>query len=442
DGDCFDAVAEATSVSWEAYLSRIQVTGGTATQQRIFRSMHYFSLIKPADFGEPFWDGDGPFFFDLATLWDMVKTQLPLMLTLYPERARDLVNAILNTVEHFGVFSNGVVMNTELHQFDNQASCLAHVFLSDAHVCGLEGIDWRRALRLMAGAFESGRAAEFVRDGKVLPYTHTLDLAYAAFLTARLARDLGDQALCDKLMAVTDYWRNVYDPATGLLSQESPYYEGTYWNYSFRLFHDMAGRIGLFESEEAFVETLDRFFGFGQPPCAQVVHRPYGELMAEGFALGRFEGLNNEPDMEVPYAYVYAGRPDRTARIVREVMAKEYHTGRGGLPGNDDSGGTASWYVWSAIGLFPVAGQDIFLIGSPIFDSVTLTLSGASFTMEARGNSDEAIYVQRATLNGAPLERAYLRYSELADGGRLELEMGPEPSEWGRSLRPPSYGRS
>jgi putative alpha-1,2-mannosidase len=309
-------------------------------------------------------------------------------------------------------------------------------------VRGLEGIDWTRALRLMAGAFESGRAAEFVRDGKVLPYTHTLDLAYAAFLTARLARDLGDQTLCDRLTAVTDYWRNVYDPETGLLSQESPYYEGTFWNYSFRLFHDVAGRIGLFESEEAFVETLDRFFGFGRPPCTQVVHRPYGELMAEGFALGRFEGLNNEPDMEVPYAYIYAGRPDRTARIVREVMAKEFHTGRGGLPGNDDSGGTASWYVWSAIGLFPVAGQDITLIGSPIFDSVRLALGDEIFAVETRGNSDDAIYVQRAALNGAPLKRAYLRNGELIAGGTLVLEMGTEPSEWGRGFRPPSYGRS
>ena len=440
-GQSFGAVAEETCAFWETYLSRIHVTGGTLTQQRIFRSMQYFSLIKPADFGEPPWDGDCPFFFDLATLWDMYKTQLPLMMTLYPERGRDLVNAILNTVEHFGVFNNGLVMNTDIHQFDNQASCLAHAVLSDAYVRGLDGIDWTRALRLMSGAFESGRAAEFMRDGKVLPYTHTLDLAYAAFLTARLARDLGEQVLADKLMAVTDYWRNVYDTETGLLSQESPYYEGTYWNYSFRLFHDMAGRIGLFESEEAFVETLDRFFGSGRPPCTQVVHRPYGELMAQGFALGRFEGLNNEPDMEVPYAYIYAGRPDRTARIVREVMAKQYHTGRGGLPGNDDSGGTASWYVWSAIGLFPVAGQDILLIGSPVFDSVTLTVNGASFTVEARGNSEEAIYVQRATLNGAGLERAYLRYAELSAGGTLVLEMGTEPSEWGRRLRPPSYGR-
>jgi putative alpha-1,2-mannosidase len=266
-------------------------------------------------------------------------------------------------------------------------------------------------------------------------------LAYAAFLTAQLAQDLGDQETCKRLTALTGYWRNVYDSETGLLSQDSPYYEGTFWNYSFRLFHDMAGRINLLGSEEAFVDVLDRFFGFDQPPCAQVVHRPYGELMSQGFALGRFEGLNNEPDMEVPYAYVYAGRPDRTACIVREVMAKQYHTGRGGLPGNDDSGGTASWYVWSAIGLFPVAGQDLYLIGSPIFESVTLLLGETTFTVEACGNSDEAIYVQHATLNGEPLERAYLRYAELSAGGTLVLAMGAEPSAWGRVPRPPSYGR-
>jgi putative alpha-1,2-mannosidase len=202
----------------------------------------------------------------------------------------------------------------------------------------------------------------------------------------------------------------------------------------------VAGRIALFESKQAFVEALDRFFGFGQSPCEQVVHRPYNGAMERGFALGRWEGMNNEPDMEVPYIYIYAGRHDRTAEIVRTAMRTQFHTGRGGLPGNDDSGGTSAWFVWSAIGLFPAAGQDIILIGSPLFEQITLRLGRALFRIEAQNNSDDAIYVQSATLNGQPLTRAYLRYAEIAGGGTLVLEMGDSPSDWAREDRPPSYG--
>ncbi|MFO7632261.1 MAG: glycoside hydrolase family 92 protein, partial [Caldilinea sp.] len=168
-------------------------------------------------------------FFDLATLWDMTKTQLPLMLTLYPERGRDLVAALLTLAEHYGEFPNGYVMSSDVHRFDDQASCLGHVVLAEAYARSrranrrvrtsgaTDNIDWHRALRLMDSALEQGRGATFAREGLVAPFTHTLDLAYASFLTAQLARELGDEATYDRLIARADAWRNAYDPATGLL---------------------------------------------------------------------------------------------------------------------------------------------------------------------------------------------------------------------------------
>lgn len=439
-GKTFEEVAAETRATWDAYLSRVLISGGTSAQQQIFYSALYHSLIKPCDCQNPYWDADGPYYVDLATMWDMYKTQLPLMLTVYPERGMELVNSLLTVAEHVGEFPIGYVLNSDHTQFNEQASALAHVTISDAYIRGLEGIDWQRALRLMEKTLRQGRGEVFIREGKVHPYTHTLDLAYACYCTAQIARDLGEQALCEEMMALSRNWRNVYDPRTGRLSEDSKYYEGGNWNYSFRLFHDMAGRIALYDREQAFVEDLDRFFGYGQPPCTQVRYRPYGDLMAKGRALNRFEGLNNEPDMETPYAYIYAGRPDRTAEVVRAVMKYQYATGRGGLPGNDDSGGTSSWYVWSALGLFPVAGQDVFLIGSPLFDAATIALGGATLTIEAKDNSDENIYVQQATWNGQSLGRAFLRYREIKAGGRLVLQMGPAPSDWGRRNRPPSLG--
>ncbi len=158
-------------------------------------------------------------------------------------------------------------------------------------------------------------------------------------------------------------WRNVYDPATGLLI-EGEYYEGTLWNYSFRLFHDMAERVGLFSSASAYVDTLDRFFGYGCPPVKQMDDPSDVEALQAAYDLHRFEGFNNEPDMETPYAYIYGDRHDRVAEVVRAGMRYCFTTGRGGAPGNVDSGGLTSCYLWNALGLFPATGLPYMLIGS------------------------------------------------------------------------------
>ena len=426
EGRTFDEVASQTRKTWDDYLKHVVITGGTSKQHQIFYSALYHSLIKPSDFTDesPYWKEDGPFYLDLATMWDMYKTQLPLMLTIYPEHGRDLVNSFIAVAEHYGKFPIGYVMNVDCEKFEGQASALAHFTIADAYLRDIDGIDWHKALDLMTSTFRSGPGEQFVREGMIHPFTHTLDLAYASFCAAQIAEGLGNIDLYKRMMELSGYWRNVYNPETGRLG-DSKYYEGSIWNYSFRFLHDMPGRIALYGSEEAFVRDLDLFFGFAQAENVQV-DRP-------------FEGLNNEPDMETPYTYIYAGRPDRTAEVVRAVMKYQYSTGRGGLPGNDDSGGTSSWYVWSSIGVFPVAGQDIFLIGSPIFDSATISLGDRQFVIESRNNSDDNIYVQSATLNGNEMHRAYLRYSEMEAGGRLVLEMGPKPSGWGQMKRPPSY---
>ena len=127
-------------------------------------------------------------------------------------------------------------------------------------------------------------------------------------------------------------------PTTGLLL-DSTYYEGGRWNYSFRLLHDMEARIDLAGGEAAFIELLDQFFGYGADPVKQLAEHPSTDDLVAGYALNRFEGLNNEPDMEAPWAYHYAGRPDRTAEVVHAGVNNMFGLGRGGLPGNDDSGG-------------------------------------------------------------------------------------------------------
>ncbi len=235
---------------------------------------------------------------------------------------------------------------------------------------------------------------------------------------------------------------NAFDPDDGLLV-DSAYYEGGKWNYSFRLLQDMQARIALAGGERRFTRMLDAFFGYGADPVKQLGEHPSVDELAAGYALNRFEGLNNEPDMEAPWAYHYVGRPDRTAEVVGGVVNNMFSTGPGGLPGNDDSGGISSWYVWAALGLFPVAGQSLYFVNSPAFPTSRMQIADAELVVDTVGFVEPepggpTQYVQSARFNGEPLDATWIPARELHRGGRLELTLGSQPTGWGTTRRPPS----
>lgn len=427
----FEASARQAAESWESVLSRIEVEGGTEAQREVFATAMYHSFLKPADFtGEnPFTRKDGPFFLDLSTLWDLYKTQLPLVMSLWPEWGAAFVGFLCEVEEREGVFPVSYLMDNVPDRFTKQATGLCHAILEDARLRGVEA-DWDRVLSLLWRTAQSGKGRKsrfgaYAREFKVDPLSHTLDIAYAHFCMARMARSVGHQLIHDRAASLATHWVNAFDPKTGLLREDSTYYEGENWNYSFRFLHDMRARIDLAGGDRGFVGLLDKFFGFAEP--------------AHGQRVFRFEGLNNEPDMESPYAYLYAGRHDRTAHVVRRVMECQFTTGPGGLPGNDDSGGLSSWFVWSATGLFPVCGQPVILIGSPLFDRAVFHLPGGDFTVVAEGNGPECFQVASARLNGKPLDRCWLKLEEFAGGGELVLEMAETAAGWAADGRPPGF---
>lgn len=433
----FDETRSRASSTWGDMLGRIDIDADDPTRERFYSAL-YHSLIKPADFhGEsPFW-ADAAYCTDFATLWDTYKTQLPLIATVYPERGREIVNSLLNQCDYSGHFPNMVLMTGKLHKNEEkQARGLAHLVIADAWFRGVPGIDWERALRLMLKNLYRDTNRDFLQHGTALPLTHTLDLAQACHSVVLLAQAFGHDLIVRDLAPLSRNWRTVYEPS-GLL-RDGEYYEGTRWNYSFRLLHDMAGRIALC-GRDRFIELLDRFFGYGAEPVTQIGDPGDQAYHDYAYSLCRFEGFNNEPDMEAPYAYLYAGRHDRTAEIVRTGMQCMFTTGRGGAPGNVDSGGLSACFVWNALGLFPVAGQPVVLIGSPLVRAATLHLPGGAFEMVAHGNSNACIYVQSARLNGRELDRAYLTIDELLAGGRLELVMGDRTSTWAVRKPPPSW---
>ncbi|WP_308036615.1 GH92 family glycosyl hydrolase [Actinoplanes sp. DH11] len=447
----FETVRARTRSRWRDHLGRVQVDGGTPARRTVLATSLYHSLIKPciAEDESPFWPTSGPYAFDICTMWDIYKTQLPLLSAIVPDRANELLESLIRVCEEEGNFPIGYRMARGADRFFRQASALAHTALADVHALRRPGIDWTWALVHMVDDLRRLYGEDFREHGVVHPITHTLDLAYAHHCTAQVARALNDHRLADDLERRSRDWVNAFDPGTGLL-RDSEFYEGGKWNYSFRLLHDMAARIALAGGDSGFVDKLDRFFGYGAGPVTQPGRCPSPVEMAAGYALNRFEGLNNEPDMEAPWAYHYAGRPDRTAEVVHAALTWQFGTGPGGLPGNDDSGGLSSWYVWASLGLFPVAGQNLFLVNAPAFARAQLSVEGGEFVVETSGHRDTPIgvdgpghdpaprYVQSATLNGRPLHTTHLSAADVHQGGRLHLRLGPEPSTWGQGSRPPS----
>ena len=433
-----------TRKAWRRQLKAITVDTPSAERETVFSTALYHSLIKPclAPEESPFWPSDGPFVYDLSTMWDIYRTQLPLITALMPDRAVELGTALLTICEEEGNFPIGYRMARGSDRFSRQGSALAQTFLADLCALGLPGIDWEWALVHMHTDLRRTYGEDFLLRGVAHPISHTLDLAYGYWCTAGVAERVGDRALVEQFRTLAARWVNAFDDATGLL-QDSTFYEGSRHNYSFRLLQDMRNRIGLAGGDDAFVRLLDAFFGYGAEPVRQPGIRPGLEELANGYALGRFEGLNNEPDMEAPWAYHYSGRPDRTADVVHAAVHQQFGTGRGGLPGNDDSGGLSSWYVWASLGLFPVAGQNLFLVNAPSFAESELRLGDGELRIETTGfvepeRDGPPQYVQSATFNGVPLDRTWLRGDDVHRGGRLRIELGPEPSAWGRDGRPPS----
>ncbi|HEY9291307.1 MAG TPA: glycoside hydrolase domain-containing protein [Microlunatus sp.] len=434
----------ATGAAWRDQLGLIEIETADPRVKTIFATALYHSMIKPcfADSESPSWPMDGPFAFDICTMWDIYRTQLPLVTLLSPDRAVELANALLHICEQEGNLPIGYRMAKGADRFARQASALAHPFFSDLCQLGLPGIDWDWALCFLDADFRRSYGEEYLARGITHPISHTLDLGYACWCTAIVARRVGDLAAARRFEELSADWVNAFDPQTGLL-KDSTYYEGGKWNYSFRLLHDMQSRIDLAGGEAAFIELLDRFFGYGADPVRQPGRQPSRDDLDRGYALNRFEGLNNEPDLESPWAYHYIGRPDRTAEIVQAGWANQFGTGPGGLPGNDDSGGLSAWYVWATIGLFPLAGQARFLINTPNVRRSVIKVSGGTFTINTRGFTEprrggQPQYVQAVWLDDQPLEQTWLPAARVQAGGRLDIELGPSPSPWGKDDRPPS----
>ncbi|MFN2499123.1 MAG: GH92 family glycosyl hydrolase [Pyrinomonadaceae bacterium] len=459
----FDLVRRQAEAAWESALGQIEINGGTDEQRRIFYTALFHSHYMPHDLtGENvWWNSNEPHYEEFYAIWDTFRTHFPLLTLIQPDRQRDMVRSLVDTYVHTGWMPDSRIAGANGM---TQGGSNSDVVVADALAKGVMGINYRKAYEAMVKNAEvdsprplyEGRAlAEYKRLGYVsMNYprstSRTVEYAYDDFCVAQVAKALGRTADHRKYLKRSKNWMNVWSDETRSARPryadgrwlapfeavhfypdkdysywDAPFYEGSGYIYGTYVPHDAQGLINKLGSDERFIAWLDAFFA--NPPTRD-----------PAFNNGLYNH-NNEPDFLAAFLYIHAARPDRTQERVRRILATEYTTGRGGLPGNDDSGAMSSWYIWGAIGLYPNAGQPYYYICSPLFQRSTINLGGGrSFVIEAPETSATNMYVQSATLNGRALERAWVKHEEIARGGRLVLRMGATPSAWGRGIRPPS----
>ncbi len=450
----FDAARRQAEAAWNTALSPIQVEGGRESDRRQFYTALYQLQLMPSDrTGEnPGWTSTEPYYDDYQAVWDTFRSAWPLLTLIHPDRSRDLLRSLIDVYRHEGWMPDARVGNANGR---TQGGSNSDVVVADAFVKGLKGIDYATAFQAMLknatvsppDAEKEGRgglpdylskgyiSADYDRAG-----SRTVEYAYDDFAIAQVACGLGKPDVAQAYLKQSGNFANLWDKdfshqgIKGFLRPRKPdgtwaepyltkrgtwpdfFYESDLWTYSLYAPHDVARLIELSGGREAFIQRLDATF--------DRLH---------------FD-MTNEPGFLVPMLYHWAGRPDKSAQRIIDYRSKAFLDERGGTPGPEDSGAMSSWFAFHAMGFFPVAGQDLYLIGTPLFSASKIALGqGKTFEIEAKGVADPANrYVQAATLNGKPIDRAWFRHSEIVGGGKLVLTMGPSPTAFGTRELPPS----
>jgi len=455
----FEQVKLEATRAWNNALNQVQVEGGTEDQKIIYYTALYHAKLLPRIFS----DADGSYvgFADDSTVhkaqgydyyvdfttWDSYRAVQPLMTILEPSRSLDIVKSLINKAEQgdwlpifpcWNNYTSGMIG-------DHLISVIG-----DAYIKGIRNFDIEKAYHYMRkNAFESPESYEEYADGKgrraldsYLKYgfipledtineafhkneqvSRTLEYAYDDFVLAEIARLLKKEDDYKDLVGRAKNYQNVFDTSTGFvrgryadgtwIEDFDPYEkaffitEGTPFQYTWYVPHDVDGLIDLMGGKEKYIDKLDLFFEQDE----------------------YWHG--NEPSHHIAYIYAFADQGWKTQEKVREILIEEYENSPGGLSGNDDVGQMSAWAVFSMMGMYPVCpGKPEYILGSPVFDKMTLNLeSGNKFIISAIDNSRDNKYITYATLNDKPLDRPYILHSEIMQGGQLKLIMGPEPGK-------------
>ena len=470
--DDFDALVEKGKTEWNEVLGAIQVEGGSLDQYRVFYSCLYRSVLFPRKFYE--FDAAGNivhyspyngnvlsgYMYTDTGFWDTFRCLFPLLNLVYPSRNREIQEGLINTYKESGFFPEwaspghrGCMVG------NNSASVLADAYLKGVRVADVEAL----YAGLVHGtehvhpkASSTGRLGnEYYNKLGYVPYNvginesaaRTLEYAYDDWCIYRLAKALGrPEEEIDKYAKRAMNYKHLFDSETKLMRGKnqdgsfmtpfSPlkwgdaFTEGNSWHYTWSVFHDPQGLIDLMGGKETFVRMLDSVFAV--PPLFDASY--YGGVIHEiremtVMNMGNY-AHGNQPIQHMIYLYNYAGQPWKAQYWLREVMNRMYTPGPDGYCGDEDNGQTSAWYVFSAMGFYPVCpGTDQYVLGAPLFPRVTINFeNGEKMQIIASGNDDGHRYVERMRLNRKVYTKNYITHADLLKGGRIEFRMSEQPN--------------
>lgn len=465
-----EVTKQAAADVWNQLLNRVLVDGGTEEDMKTFYSCMFRANLFSHKFYEEKEDGspyyyspydekihDGYMFTDNG-FWDTFRSQFPLTNILHPTMQGQYMQALLDAQEQCGWLPSWSFPSETGGMVGNHSISL----LTDAWVKGIRTFDPEKALKAYAheamnkgpwgGANGRVRWKDYYQLGYI-PYpesmgstAQTLEYCYDDFCAYQLAKMTGNKFYEEVFARQIYNYKNVYDPSVGFMRGRKldgswadfdafewggPYCEGNAWHYNWSVFHDVQGVIDLTGGDERFVAKIDSVFALP----GIVKYGTYGTkihemLEMELAKMGQY-AQGNQPIQHMIYLYSYAGQPWKTQYWIRQVMDRLYNSSENGYPGDEDQGGMSSWYVLSALGIYSVCpGTDEYVLGSPKFRKATITMEdGKKFVIEAKGNSKDNVYIQNATLNGKRHTRNYIHYSDIVNGGVLELQMGNQPEK-------------
>lgn len=450
----FEGVRQAAKNEWNSYLSRIDVEGTTDEKTNFYTSF-YHALIQPNEIS----DIDGKYrnakdeivqatgdkFYSTFSTWDTYRAAHPFYTLMVPERVDGFVNSLVDQCETIGYLPIWGLWGGETFTMIANHSV---PIIAEAYAKGFRGFDAERAFNaikqtqtvshpLKSNWENYTKYGYFPTDlTEAESVSSTLESVYDDYAAADMAKRMGKEEEAAYFAKRADYYKNLFDPSTKFMrpkkadgTWKSPfnpsqvghsesiggdYTEGNAWQYTWHVQHDVPGLIALFGGEEAFLQKLDSVFTVKLETTQADVTGLIGQ-----YAHG------NEPSHHVAYLYTLAGRPERTQELIRQIFDTQYLPKPNGLCGNDDCGQMSAWYMFSAMGFYPVnpvSGEYVF--GAPQFPKFTLHLAdGKTFTILAEGLSEEHKYIDSITLNGKPYTKNYITHEDILKGGTLVYKM-------------------
>ena len=478
-GRSLEDVRDAAQAAWDEALGRIRVSGGSTDQMRTFYSCLYRSLLFPHKFyeidaeGNPYhyspYNGEirpGYLYTDTG-FWDTFRALLPLVNLVYADTGAEMLAGLANVARESDFLPEWASPGHRGCMIGNNSASV----VADAVMMGIpvsdEDMDvlWRAIEYATENVHPTigsvGRLGhQYYNSLGYIPYNvginenvaRTLEYAYDDWAILQLAGKLGHpQAELDKWAARSQNFRNVYDPSTRLMrgrnedgSFQEPfspykwgdaYTEGNAWHYTWSVFHDPQGLIDLMGGEESFTEMLDSVFKV--PPIYDGSYYAWAAFDGRIHEITEMQVANmgnyahgNQPAQHMLYLYDWAGQPWKTQYWVRQAMDRLYNCGPQGYCGDEDTGQTSAWYVFSALGFYPVCpAANQYAVGTPLFRHAQVTLAdGTVFKIDADGNGPSSPYISSMKLNGRKWSHNYIDAADLKAGAKIGFTMSAEPA--------------